>query len=57
MTIVAFLELGDDATDFLDGFQDAAMDDLLLDCAVEAFGGTVGLARLLPRLLAPSPRA
>lgn len=43
MVIVAFLELGDDATDCLEVLQDAAMDDLLLDRAVDALGDPVGL--------------
>lgn len=43
MAIVAFFELGDDATDPLEVLQDATMDDLLLERAVEAFGDAVGL--------------
>ncbi len=43
MTIVALIERGDDATDLLEVFEDAAMDDLLLEHAVETFGDTVGL--------------
>ncbi len=43
MAIIAFFELGDDVTDILEVLQDATMDDLLLERAVEAFGDTVGL--------------
>ena len=43
MVVVAFFELGDDTTNLLEVLQDAAMDDLLLDRAVEEFGDAVGL--------------
>lgn len=51
MTIVAVFEVGHCGADFLDILEDAAVDRLLLQRPVEAFGYAVGLPGLLgPRL-------